>query len=305
MPTERIELLLSRKAGEQINHTFQFLRENARTLWRAALYIAGPSTLLTGVFLGYNFIGSVAPKLEGTMVDPALGALLGLFFGAVTMLLLQGVANEYLLLYRERRPEDISVDDVWRGMRGHLGKLIGTTIVVALIYVGGYFGLAMLGAFGGVFLVMLGVLALFIPAIYATVPFSILFAVRIHEGKSIGNAITRSFELVKGYWWSSFVVIFLLGLIAWYMAAICVFPSMIVLGAAGVFNEGDRTSSLRIVILVVLAFGSVLSYMAAFLPTLGAALNYFNLVEKHEGTGMLARIDSIGTPEEENPLAMY
>ena len=49
----KIEFAKRRDFGEVLNGTFQFLRQNFKSLGLALLYIAGPFILIQGIITGY------------------------------------------------------------------------------------------------------------------------------------------------------------------------------------------------------------------------------------------------------------
>jgi len=73
-------------------------------------------------------------------------------------------------------------------------------------------------------LILLWFLALVIPAIIFTVFYSLAVYAFFFEGKREYEAIKRSYELVKGYWWEVFGRFLFLGLVFWLVMMILSLP---------------------------------------------------------------------------------
>src|SRR5690606_28256672 len=128
---------------------------------------------------------------------------------------------------------------------------------------------------------------------------SLTFFIRGYERKSFSAAISRSFSLVKGKWWSTFGLFAILTLIAWVISFIFFVPAYLVLIIAAMHTmDGQFNSTLKIPALfsVLMTVFYVISVRLQALPQTGLLCQSFNLVARREALGLLRQIDSIGTP---------
>jgi len=273
--TPGIELLKSRDFGDQLGITFSFLRENFRLLMKCVLFIAGPAVVLASAVGGYAF-ANVFGLSEGSSVSVSMGLLAGLIL-LIAFGLLTTVVNEYVVLYAERGYGGFDFDDVWEETRRDVGKVISTTLILYIC-------------------IIISVFFFLIPAIYLVVVTAPIITVRLNEKIGIGEAFSRSMELVKGQWWLTAGIMVVMSFIAGFVRNIFNIPIWIAAFMEGMAaSSGDVSGEMS----WTLVAGSVIvvigSFLTALLPILASALHYFNLVEKFEGLGLMSRIESIGS----------
>lgn len=308
-----IEVRKSRGFGEQINVTFAFIRENYRKLGKCVLYICGPPSILAGMLIGSNvflFLNTLGDLESGGLSDSyswmGLGFIVGTLVSLLATVLMTAVVNNYVFLYMERGYDGFEFEDVWEAAKGSIGKVFVTMFGLGLILGALYLlwiGLVMaLGMFGVVLIILL--VPLFI---YFAVALNPLFTVRLYEDASIGESISRSMELVKGNWWLTLGVVWIVSMVASFAASILAIPAYIVYMIA-IFSAVERGGDLSglseygVVITVFVTLYMVASYLVNSAPLLASTLQYFNLVEKHEGVGMIDRIEQLGREDEPGGL---
>lgn len=293
--SDQIELRQSRDFSGVITAVFMFIRGNFPLFFKSILYIVGPPSLIGSVLLA----GSVS--ITGIIAGSATG-ILGLIFGFLLLLLTWAltiaVVNSFVFLYMECGQGNFELHDVWQETRSNLGNVIGTALWLTALIIGGYvvFGISvlfswLLGAFAGLVLVVV--------AVYFAIALVPIFTVRLYEDVTLTESITRSRELTRGYWWLSFGVFaipYVITLLASYLVAI---PAYIVeLSSDYVYGRSDGET-------IIAALSSVLSTFATAvltaLPALAATFQYFNLVEKQDGIGMMSRIEQMGVSGSEEP----
>jgi hypothetical protein len=290
-----------RDFGQKFSAVFEFLRVHWRPLGRVLLYLVGPLALvqsLVVVLLQYQLFSSVGRlyRLSSSynmgmnfmqfFTSPTYfwGTLLGAAFYSVLVLSVYG----YLLecLYPTQPGQPIGVAQVWA--------------IVKRRFVGTFFSLFGLGL-----LVMAGLFVFFIPGLYLSVALSLFFIVHLVEGSDFVATISRCLSLIKGKWWSTFGLIFMMLL----LAGLLLRGATIVLGIVGVGLSGagllGGLSHHALNLPVLSAVFGVLSTLAALLIypllLLAIAFQYFNLVERREGVGLRTLIQQLGQPAPTTP----
>ena len=270
-----------RDFGEKINATFTFVTEQIRGLGLALLYIVGPVALIGGIIAGYgqiellNKAGSVKSPNEvfGFYASLFTGPrLVGMAFQLLAYVLTSLVTFSYIRLYRQLRGQGtIEVSAVWAEVQQYIGSGVMLSIASA-------------------FMVGLGGLLLILPGIYVAVALTLAPAILVFERQDVAQAISRSFKLISGNWWSTFGLLFVMGIIVSILGMVFTLPAGIV---GGLFGAGIL-KGVSVLATVFTAIASVGGAVLQGITATATAFQYFSLVEENEGTGLINQIDSIG-----------
>lgn len=142
-------------------------------------------------------------------------------------------------------------------------------------------------------LIIIGMIFCLAPGIYLGVvlmPFPIIIMV---EDETLGGAFSRCFAIIKTNFWPSFGIYIIAYLIYAFSAMIISTVVGVVAGLLSYFTTQDISKTVGIVT-SILSISSHLFYIIFFVS---AVLNYFSLAEKHDGTGILQRLDKIGNSD--------
>jgi hypothetical protein len=287
MQTNKIIFPQARDFSEKLNDTFSFLRQNFRNLALSVLFTAGPFTLIGGIFLGL-YQSKTLSSIGSDVRDPfarlqnifGVEYFLGALFSFISIIIVAIVVLEYIRLYNEDKTENYQWQDI-------LPKLKSSFLSIFL------FGV------GYSIIVALASLLFVIPGIYMAIALSLLVYVKIYEDKSFFQAVSRCLDLIKGNWWATFGLLLVLSVVQSILSFVFQIPLLIstVLSTfQGVNNEGSGDTNIFLVISTIIStIGSHLLYVV---PLTGLCFQYFNLVEEKDASGLLSRIDSIGTTPE-------
>lgn len=309
-----IEYHHTRDFSRKMNATFEFIKQNWKSLGKASIVIAGPpvliASLLMGSFYGEIFnIGNI-----GSNPDAALGIFTSAQFWvqlvlAMILFMLASVMsiatiNNYILLYEELKTNDIPTSLVWERVRATFTMYLGTTFLFSVtIMAAGFVVAIVLGAMSAISsaLLIFGIWAAVIGMFYVLFGASLTFIIRAYENTGFFPALMRSFNLVKGKWWSTFGLIMVLYFIMALISYIPVIPVYIVMGVTVFHNVSSDPNANpmegmgSIMTILTTLYYTVQMILSAF-PNIGIAFQYFNLVERKEARGLMASIDSFGEP---------
>ena len=270
-------LLQERDFGQKINATFDFIVQNFKPLILAVLYIAGPPALIGGFFMGSYQSGilglikqSRETQLDGLMSTFTSVGLLALFLGIAGIAATLAV-NAYMLEYEDGN-RSITPEMVWNRMKGYILRSIGYSIAMF-------------------FLAMIGFVFFVIPGLYLAIALSLMYMVMMRENLDLGDTFRRCFYLIKDKWWSTFGLIFIMGIVSGIIGYIFQIPTMIVT-LSSVLQIGDGMNEIWSTVGGVIA--TVGSVLVRTLVLVAIAFQYYNLVERREGAGILGAIDNIG-----------
>lgn len=313
---KEIEFHKARDFSNKVNATFEFIKQNFAALGKSILFIAGPPVMIASLLMG-NFISEFMNLAQGMGRSSGNPEMMENYFLSVSFwiqiaaafifLLVSGVVtiatiNNYLILYGERKTSKIEVNEVWDRVRETFWMYFGTTFFFALLAVGAYLVLlvpiVILGNISGV-LIVLGVLFFIIAVIYLSIAVSLTFFIRGYEKKGFFESVVRSYNLVRGKWWSTFGLIIVLSLIVSTISYIFIIPWYIMTVVSALHNTSvsdfqGPSSSTQVWTLLFFTLYYLAQMILYALPNVGIAFQYFNLVELKEARGLLSKIDSIG-----------
>ncbi|QHT69877.1 hypothetical protein GXP67_26125 [Rhodocytophaga rosea] len=291
----KIEFRRKRDFGEILNVSFTFIRQNYQPIFKSLLFIAGPFILVGSVLPGLLFSPSFGTEEGGLSQVDFTQVIVNVLSFVVGSVMAVGVVYEYMLLYEKNDGAPLKTGEVWKAVRKSFFRIL-ITIIGMVVLLGGGFFLAGVVAFN----VMNGVLAFFLlisGGTYLTVVFSILLIVSLSERVHFFKAIIRCFTLMQGSWWLTFALLFICGVVQGAMVTVVFLPFSFLGASEDLFSPSANsfTSSLIVVALAGIVF--ILSVTLSFCLTLiVSGFQYFSLVEQKEATGLLKRIQDMGSP---------
>lgn len=284
----KIELRKTRDFSEKVNVTFEFIRVNYKPLFTCILFISAPFSLIGMLlmsysqnFIMYDAIGSIdsSGMISGiVLMIPAYILIIGGY------LLNSSVINNFVRLYEEKDdPFSITVSEVWSKAVADIGTLLGASILVGIM-------------------VFTGFIFLIIPGVYLMVALSLIVPVIIIERKTVSDGISRCFTLIKDKWWSTFGLLFVMGILQAVIGLVFNIPTYVIV----IFQEYIAPSSetfnpplwVKVSSLLASAISAIGSNLVASLTSLAIVFQFFNLVERREATGFINKLENFGKQEE-------
>lgn len=277
-----VQLRQTRDLGQVIADSFLFLRQNWKPLYKALAFGCLPFMLI-GSFLMMRFVtGSLTRTLQDPTAQPDLGGMLGgmafgYLFTGLAVLLFVSIIQEYMRAYLTQEHTLLSSGDLIKRALGQVPTYLGLAIVVGFIVVALFF----------VFV---------IPGIWMAISLCLVNAVHGIERAGVFGSISRSYSLVKGSWWNTFGVLFLLGLLVGAVAYAVMIPFYAIMGFGAMSgmqpgqDPNEAVASVFGMMPIMMAVMSLVYFILYPLPIIGAALQYFSLVEQKEQRGLGDRI---------------
>jgi len=290
-----IEFKKERDLGAIITDTFKFIRENWKDYFLTVFKIIGPVILIGAALLVFamaSYSGAITGMINGNQssVDPAnvFSNMFGMFKWIIVMFVVFGVVYTLLaevsLYYIKSYIKNngfVNYAEVKENTYKNLGKFIGLGIISILMMILAY-------------------MLCFFPVIYISIVLTLTMPIMVFENKSIGDTISQSFKLIKGEWWNTFGVVFVIGLLVAMLGYIFSIPTLIYqLISMGVsFTNEDPTAILGILEDPIYLALNLLAYLGKFLfysvSLVSSAFIYFDLNEQKNLTGTFEKIDSLG-----------
>ncbi|MEQ9414918.1 MAG: hypothetical protein RIF39_13865 [Cyclobacteriaceae bacterium] len=317
-----IEFHKARDFSKKINDTFEFLRQNFVPLTKSVLFIAGPPVLMGSLMMG-SFVGDFLNLSQDSYTNPGSSEMAEKYFLsinfwlqiilAMTFLIVSGVAsissiNNYIILYGEKKSNQIEVGEVWTRVKETFWMYLGTMFFFGLLLMVAYIimlvPIFILSSISPI-LVFFGVMGLIVGLFYLLFGASLTFFIRGYEKAGFFEALKRSFYLVRGKWWSTFGLIFILSMIVSTMSYLFIMPwyiATIVSSLHSVSTETFQEPSFNWRLLTIISFTLYyLTQMVLYsIPNVGIALQYFNLVELKEAKGLMDEIQTLGNTSDQS-----
>ena len=295
--TQEADFRQRRDFGQKFSATFEFIAAHWRGLGRCLLVMVLPVMLISGILTGLvqsKFLlasGETARVSKGRALDTFLSQMtamnsvrqsptywLSVAVGGILLTMLVLTVYGYLLNCLRPTPtnEPIGPQQVWA--------------VVKQDFVSSYFSY-----FGLALLTIIGFFFLAVPGIYLSVAFSLFYVIKLVEGQGFVANCRRCLSLIRGKWWSTFglllVMLMILGVVLGVLGGL-LGGGMLMLGKLAGLTE--TSASREILVVTSTALGSLLN-LFIYPPLLMAiAFQYFNLVERRDGTGLHQLVNQIG-----------
>lgn len=283
MTTPPIILLEQRDFGQKINASFDFAIKNLKPLAKSIMFIAGPFALISGIAQGLfqsRMLSAGVQKnsLESLYQYLTLEYFFAMIFSLLALCLSYAVVCAYMVLYEEKGPESqITPGDVWKKILESLSVTVVSSILVGLA-------------------VMIGFIFLFIPGLYLAVCFQLYMMVVVREKLPAMESLKRSYKLVDGKWWSTFGLVLIMSFIAGIISIVFQFPALL----ATIFTAlglADGIANSPLVVIVASTISIVGTSLMNALVWISIGFQYYNLLERRDGSGLRTEIESLGSSE--------
>lgn len=283
--------------GEILDGAVTAIRFNPRAMLglSAAVAVVTQVIQLLAVtwFLGDLVDVSTAAQSGTLTVDEATG-LLGRTLAAasaaglisfVAVLLLTGLLT--LVVSRAVLGERMTAAQAWQALRPSLGRLFGLVVVLALASVAFLAIVTLIGVAlrdAGVLVFLVGIGAF----VWAAVRLCLAPTALVLERASIGDAIRRSWAIVRGAWWRTFGILLLAAIITAIVGRILQIPFALVGGGDPLSGGATGLGAWQ---LVMTALGGIVASTITWPFTAGVAvLLYVDRRMRREGLDLeLAR----------------
>ncbi|PKK34747.1 hypothetical protein BWI96_20780 [Siphonobacter sp. SORGH_AS_0500] len=276
-----IRLREERDFSEIINVTFQFTFQNLRTLGPVLLYFAAPFSLISGIATGLfqSQLFSLASDRYGmassfSTAGWGIEYLLSMLFNLLAHIVMSLVVSTYLVQYLNT-DGPIEPADIWRVVSRKLLPALGMYIL---------YGLSLL----------LGAILCFLPVVYPYTVFSMGTISMVQEDLSPIGSLQRSQELAQLSWsdgLSTFGIRILVTIAASFLGAILSVPMYLIMFLQGLKVLGENLQWIMMLTSIISVGGAAI---LGGLVDVALGFQYFSLVEKKEGIGLMEEISQIG-----------
>jgi len=281
----KVEFSRIRDFGETINDSINFVKQNFKALFTPLLYISLIfilAAMATGILVQVKTIGLVGAEMAGPvnafdgtafLAGFGINYVLYLLFYFISFTVVQLVTLCFIDLYRKNGNVPPTKEEVWIACKAHFWRFILASLLLSII-------------------VAIATMLCILPGIYLFPIASLVYAIVVMDEAPFDQAFTRAFTLIKDNWWKTFGVLFIVWLIAYFSIGLVALPGTLMTMSGFLLGESSSLTLTGAILNVVIQSFGMLVYS---LPTIALALCYFSLSEEKEGTGLMERIENLGT----------
>lgn len=279
------ELRKPRDFGQIITDTFTYIRVHFRTLGKALFLFVFPVIIISGTLISSSFISMIdfADIENAQTMDPSTTAnmgsfviqlFIGMFLFMINFLLI------YIIVFKHMQLVDDGVEDIEMGM---MLEDFGRNVL-------GILGILIISGIAS----LIGALFFIIPGIYIAYKLSLAPVIFIVEEEPIGEALSKSWDATRDYWWFTFGMALVMGIIMNFASYIFVVPMYILIGIVSFSTGTNDVTGISTIISVLYGLSVVVPALLYCMPITSKALVYFNIQERKTGRSMMDKIESLG-----------
>jgi len=283
-----IELSKTRDFGEIIADSFLFIKQNFKPLLSCFFVFCG-FFLLAGLVTGImeqirvvDLLNNAASETYGPVSTRSrfghifeLGTILTLVFALLSHISLVLAIMCFMTLYKQKGNIAPTNAEVWEYFKFFFFRVLGGSVLNFIIFV-------------------VGLVFCLIPGLYLLPALSLMLPIMVVENTTYGYAFNQSFRLVKESWWMIFGALFIIYLVIVIIGSIASVPFAVV-SVWSMFLHQVKYVHMSITAVVLGTFMRQLIQALNILMVVTAMICYYSLNEEKESTGLMGRIDQLGT----------
>lgn len=308
MATFDFELRKKRQFGEFISDAFTFLRQNFGVLCISFIKYVLPFVIIGGYLYG-AFFGKLFDNIliaqdgafsSATNILMFIGCMFAIMLGYIVMqAIVYGVFHHKL----SNETTELTSDYLGNFVLSNFGKLclvfLAITFIVLLpIFLISSLAFIFMDIGVGIFSVFLVFIYMFF-AVYYTISWYLAPFIIVHDPNNLGvmDALRSSKNLVKGYWWSFFGLLFVAGIIGSILSLVFTLPLQLATVSAELTELGtERTSNMTMGLYGILSYIGT-TFVSMFTVSC-LVLKYLDLKERKEGSSLISKIENFGNEQE-------
>ncbi len=323
MQQQKIEFRKERDFSSVLGDSIKFLKQNFKPLLSSIILVTGPIILLTGLAYSYMQTVVMAQSFSGLSGFGMFNETYFISLGSVYLLmfintvLLNSVVYNYMCLYNEKPAgEKIMVSEVasrvWQSLGLVMGSILAFLVLILVLIaffvligigVGIGSGGNSLGA-GGVILIIFLVFFLFFGILILAPIIAYMVSAGFYVVVRDKKFIFRAFGTVRRYlsgnfWWTWLIMV--VALIALSILQLVFNLPATIMMLSQTFTrlqhikDGSSmaTQDTPVLLIVFYTVGLFLTTCSSSIIHIVCAFNFLGQEEKHEGKGLLSRMDEI------------
>lgn len=275
-----------RDFGQLVNDSIGFVKQHFKPLFTPLVYIGLffiLAAIATGMLVQIKAIdlygtahsGMFTGLNDGTDITAIFGINYALYFlfYFLSFTVVQLVTLCYIHLYKTEGQVAPTKEAVWELFKSHALRFLFVSLLLFVLQ-------------------MIALAFCILPGIYFFPIASLIYVMVVMDDASFEQAFNRAFSLIKDNWWKTFGALSIVWLMAYMTVGLVALPGTILTMSGFFLGESPGLSLAGATISVIVQSFGMLIYA---LPTITAVLCYYSLSEEKEGTGLMDRIEKLGS----------
>ncbi len=284
MDSQKMELRKLRNFSDNLNDTFQFLKQEFKPLLTCIVAICGVFMVLSGVVGGIyqkNTLTGIMRIFKGLEYQPQrlsdifnASYFLLIFLSIFSVILMHVVIAAYFKVYELKNKVSPTIDEVWQVTIRFIVPVFFYTIIYAIITI-------------------ISMLFCVIPFFYFATVFAPFTMIYVIEEVSFTEGFSRCFKLIRDNYLASLGIYF----VNYTIYYVCAGIVGVIVGVLTFVTAYFTTKDVGVVSGIITGTLGIFGHIFYLIFIISVALNYFNLTEQYDGSGLLKRIDNLGAAE--------
>jgi len=266
---EKIKLYETRDFSGNFDTTLNFIKQNYGAILKPVLIVI--PIILVAVFLQPDLSELDIDYRDPWKIYSQFLTISNLLYWIASFLVMLYTAC-YMAEYVKTSDGKVNPSNVWSKVFGAILPVFAASILYGIV-------------------VAIGAMLCLIPGIIAAIYLYFYMYAYIVEEKGVIDSLQRSYELVKGNWWSTLGYLFVWGVISVILSLIFAIPTLLV--TLGAYMQVDFLTSDVFVYITDLISGLGEMLIAPIMYVAGGVM-YFSYRNQLEGIDMESDIDNIG-----------
>ncbi|MFA5670218.1 MAG: hypothetical protein WC967_13330 [Balneolaceae bacterium] len=266
-----------REVGEILTDTFQYIRLHYKSLGKALFFFAIPLYILQVALISGTSIDIIQilnnPEDTAAIESIFTGKyFLSIIVSILATCVLSAVTLKHVQLTSTNQEVDSNI--LSNNLVANTLNFLGLYLIIGLT-------------------VFFSMFAFMIPAIFIGIHWSLAPAALQIEEQGVLNALRRSWDLIKGYWWITFALFVVMYLITVFSTYILIIPTTIIsllIAESGASSGGGFIPSLYT---IIISFATIISSLLYAIMHIAFSLHYFNIKERKEGGSLRSKIEQL------------
>jgi len=286
MDGQKMELRKLRNFSDNINDSFQFIKQEFKPLLGCYVAICGMfivlSSVISGLYQRDSMVGFMRIFKGLDYQQRGLGDVFNLnyflilFLGTLSYVIMHIVIAVYFKLYTQKGKVSPTIEEVWKATLRFIVPIFFYSIIYGII-------------------TFISVFFCIVPFFYFAVVFAPFTLIYVVEEVSFTDGFSRCFSLIRDNYWESLGIYLISYLIYSISAGIIGILVSIIAGGISYLTTKDIAAVTGIVTGTL----NIFTHIFYIIFSVSVSLNYYNLVERLDGSGLLERIDSLGSKQED------
>ncbi|WGH76316.1 hypothetical protein P8625_03895 [Tenacibaculum tangerinum] len=282
MHKEYIEFKKERDLGSIISDAFKFIRLEGKQFFLTILKIAAiPIVIAVASMIFYMMSMASMMSEDASAIAGMMGAAFLMIIAYTVAYVFINLAGMYYIKSYIDNKGHVNKEEIKENTKAKFWSFTGFGFLAALII----FASAML---------------CFFPVFYTATALSLGASILVFENETATEAIGKSFDFIKGVFWETFGVIFVVGLLVGVLGYVFQIPAIIYQFAKmGISIGSDDPSEIMniygdpiyLLLNLVAIVGNFLFYSITLITNV---FLYFDINEQKNLTGTIEKIDSLG-----------